>query len=190
LLPGYTAACGENVPMQSAVSISAAPTGGRSHEPDERASLITRYHAVRAFTRHLTQPLEIEDFVLQTMPDVSPAKWHLAHTTWFFEQFLLVEGPGADPNYRPFHPQFAYLFNSYYVTVGDRHCRIRRGTIGRPTVEEVFRYRAHVDEQIERLIKRADERQLGQILPVLEIGLNHEQQHQELLLTDIKHVFS
>lgn len=157
---------------------------------ERRRSLVSRFHDVRAATARLTATLEVEDYVIQTMPDVSPTKWHLGHTSWFFEQFLLIDGPAASGDYRPFHPRFNYLFNSYYVTVGDRHCRIKRGTLGRPTVAEVFRYRAHVDEQIVGLIERADEPQLAQIAPLLEIGLNHEQQHQELACTDLKHVFS
>ena len=158
---------------------------------DSRAACIGRYRAVRSLTEWLTQPLETEDFVLQTMPDVSPAKWHLGHTSWFFEQFLLGDySASGGREYRPFHAKFAYLFNSYYVSVGDRHCRIKRGTLGRPTVKEIFDYRGYVDEHMVRLLETADEAQLARLSPLLEIGLNHEQQHQELLVTDIKHVFS
>ena len=157
---------------------------------DPRSALIARYNAVRAATEHLAEPLETEDYVIQTMPDVSPTKWHLAHTTWFFEQFLLVDGPTADAAYRPFHPRYAYLFNSYYVTVGDRHCRIKRGTIGRPTVQDVYDYRRHVDDRVADLIDAAADDGLAKLLPLVEIGLHHEQQHQELAYTDLKHVFA
>ena len=157
---------------------------------DLRSRMLARYAAVRGASHKLAEPLETEDYVIQTMPDVSPTKWHLAHTTWFFEQFLLVDGPTADPDYRVFHDRFAYLFNSYYVTVGDRHCRIKRGTIGRPTVGEIYDYRRHVDEQMARLIASADDDGLKQIAPLVEIGLHHEQQHQELAYTDLKHVFA
>lgn len=146
-----------------------------------------RYRAVRRFTEALCTPLAVEDYVVQTMTDVSPTKWHLAHTTWFFETFVLA--PHAT-GYRPFHPQYAYLFNSYYVQAGERHCRDRRGYLSRPTVEEVYRYRAYVDEHMTRLLETAGTATRQAIEPLVEIGLHHEQQHQELLLTDIKHVFS
>ena len=162
----------------------------RDCDEEARSDLLARFRAVRAATHKLAEPLETEDYVIQTMPDVSPTKWHLAHTTWFFEQFLLVDGPTADPDYTVFHDRYAYLFNSYYVTVGDRHCRIKRGTIGRPTVGEVYAYRRHVDDHMARLIATADEAGLKQIAPLVEIGLHHEQQHQELAYTDLKHVFA
>ena len=111
----------------------------------DNASLASRYEAVRAWTEWLCEPLAVEDYQIQSMPDASPVKWHLAHTTWFFETFVL---PRVDPGYRPFHPRFAYLFNSYYNAVGERLPRAQRGLISRPTVEEVYRYRAHVDEQM------------------------------------------
>lgn len=149
---------------------------------------LERYRAVRALTERLAEPLEPEDTVVQTMPDVSPTKWHLAHVSWFFETFLLC--PYAS-GYQRFDERFAYLFNSYYVQAGARHCRARRGEITRPTLAEVMAYRAHVDERMERLLE--DPGCAGdpdELLRRLEIGLNHEQQHQELLLTDIKHVLS
>jgi hypothetical protein len=121
------------------------------------------------------------------MPDVSPTKWHLAHVTWFWETFLLSP---AKPDYKSLHPQYAYLFNSYYNSLGERHCRPRRGLISRPTVKETYQYRAYVDEQVLDLLERIDERQLAELTPIITIGLNHEQQHQELMLTDIKHVLS
>jgi ergothioneine biosynthesis protein EgtB len=147
------------------------------------ASLAARYTAVRSFTETLCTPLVTEDYVVQSMDDVSPTKWHLAHTTWFFETFILV--PHAT-GYRVHHPDYAYLFNSYYVQAGERHCRAQRGYLSRPTVAEVFAYRAHVDEAMQRLLEADDPR----VAPLVEIGLHHEQQHQELMLTDIKHVFS
>jgi ergothioneine biosynthesis protein EgtB len=152
-----------------------------------RASLSQRYHDVRCFTETLCEPLETEDFVVQSMPDVSPTKWHIAHTSWFFETFVLKS---ALPDYQSPHPQYDYLFNSYYNAVGDRHCRAQRGFITRPTVEETFRYRAHVDAQMQRLIDEADDDTLRDLAPIITLGLHHEQQHQELLLTDIKHVLS
>ena len=153
----------------------------------EATPLAERYRAVRRFTEVLCEPLAAEDYVIQTMEDVSPTKWHLAHVSWFFETFVLTPHRAG---YEPFHPQYAYLFNSYYVQAGERHCRDRRGYLSRPTVEEVYQYRAHVDEQMEALLATADEALMQTVAPLVEIGLHHEQQHQELLLTDIKHVFS
>jgi ergothioneine biosynthesis protein EgtB len=150
-------------------------------------TLSNSFSGVRKFSEELTRPLETEDFVIQSMPDVSPTKWHLAHTSWFFETFVLNE---VNPDYRSPHPQFNFLFNSYYVQVGERHCRPKRGLISRPTVAEVFRYRRYVDQKILEFLEIANEEQLREIAPVIEIGLHHEQQHQELMLTDIKHVFS
>jgi ergothioneine biosynthesis protein EgtB len=120
------------------------------------------------------------------MPDASPAKWHLAHTSWFFETFLL--SPHL-PGFRPFCPRYAYLFNSYYNAVGERVPRPKRGLISRPTAEEVYRYRAFIDERVAQLLEESDEERLRQVAPLLVLGLHHEQQHQELLLTDIKHLF-
>ena len=121
------------------------------------------------------------------MPDASPTKWHRAHTTWFFEQFLLLPHLAGLPRLRP---DFAYLFNSYYVAAGPRHARPQRGLVTRPANARVAAYRAHVDAAVERLIAEADASQLAEVLRILEIGLNHEQQHQELILTDILHAFS
>ena len=128
-----------------------------------------------------------EDYVIQPMPDASPAKWHLAHTTWFFEQFLLVPHHAG---YRVFHPRFAYLFNSYYNTIGERHCRPKRGLLSRPTVEEVYDYRRYVDAHMRLLLGNLDAPRTAELRPVIEIGLNHEQQHQELMLTDLKYTFA
>jgi ergothioneine biosynthesis protein EgtB len=148
-------------------------------------SLLDRYFDVRQLSETLCDPLEIEDYGVQSMPDVSPAKWHLAHTTWFFETFLLV--PYLD-GYSVFHPKYNYLFNSYYESIGARHPRPQRGLLSRPTVEQVYQYRTYVDEAMRSLLSQAanppevNERTL--------LGLHHEQQHQELLLTDIKHILS
>jgi ergothioneine biosynthesis protein EgtB len=143
-------------------------------------SLRDRYVAVRTRTERLCDSLETEDYVVSSMPDVSPTKWHLAHTTWFFETFVLT--PHA-PSYAALDPRYAFLFNSYYVQAGERHCRAQRGLVTRPTVADVFAYRRHVDEEMLRLLESFDDADL------IELGLNHEQQHQELLLSDIKHVF-
>jgi len=145
------------------------------------------FRAVRAETERRAEPLLPEDQVVQSMPDASPTKWHRAHTTWFFEQFLLV--PNV-PGYRVFDERFSYLFNSYYVAAGPRHARPRRGLVTRPDVGEVGAYRAHVDAAVAGLIASADGATLEKIISTIEIGLNHEQQHQELMLTDILHAFA
>ncbi|MFQ5568901.1 MAG: ergothioneine biosynthesis protein EgtB [Rhodothermales bacterium] len=150
-------------------------------------TLATRYLAVRRFTEWLCEPLEVEDYVVQTVTEVSPAKWHLAHVSWFFETFILK--PYA-PGYEPLNPVYAYLFNSYYVQAGERHERAQRGFLTRPTVEEVYAYRAYVDEHMLALLESAGGEGLQEIAPLVDIGLHHEQQHQELFLTDIKCVFS
>ncbi|HLU05586.1 MAG TPA: ergothioneine biosynthesis protein EgtB [Woeseiaceae bacterium] len=151
----------------------------------EAPSLVAQYQRTRAATVALCEHLLPEDFVVQSMPDVSPAKWHLAHVTWFFEKFVLE--PYAK-GYRRFNDDFHYLFNSYYYSVGEMHRRPERGMLSRPPVEEVMNYRAHVDDAMERLLSGGtDDRETRQRVV---LGINHEQQHQELLLTDIKHVFS
>jgi len=146
-----------------------------------RAQLAGRYRKVREATRRLVKPLSAEDCQLQSMPDASPTKWHLAHTSWFFETFVLA---GA----RPFDPSFAVLFNSYYQTVGEQHPRPQRGLLSRPSLETVWRYRDSVDERMAALVER--ETLAPSTMAVIELGLNHEQQHQELILTDIKHAFA
>ncbi len=148
------------------------------------ASLRDRYAEVRSTTERLCSPLEPEDFNLQSMPSASPAKWHAAHTSWFFERFVLC---AHDPSHSLFDDRWEYLFNSYYNAVGDRHCRARRGGLTRPTVGEVMRYRWHVDESMTRLLEREDAPPGA--LALVELGLHHEQQHQELLLTDLLHGF-
>ena len=149
--------------------------------------LLARYRAVRDFTSRLCRDLEPEDCVVQSMPDVSPTKWHLAHTSWFFETFIVKVWM---PRYRPEVPQYAYLFNSYYNAAGDMHRRDLRGLISRPTVAETYRFRESIDQCLGQLLTEADDALLTEIDPVLTLGLNHEQQHQELLLTDIKHVLA
>jgi len=150
-------------------------------------SLLDRYRAVRRQTEALGEPLEPEDFVVQSMPDASPAKWHLAHTTWFFETFLLK---AALPDYRPRYPQYDFLFNSYYNAIGERIGRDRRGLLSRPTIGEVERYRGEIDDRVEGWLESVDTSTLAGFEPTIILGLNHEQQHQELLLTDIKHAFA
>ncbi len=145
------------------------------------------YREVRAFTRMICDPLVPEDCVVQSMPDVSPTKWHLAHTSWFFETFFL---PEIAKGYRPFHPGFKYLFNSYYNAVGPQYPRPRRGLLARPTLSEVWEYRGHVDHMMHEALAGKSWESLGEWAGVLELGLHHEQQHQELMVTDIKHVFS
>jgi ergothioneine biosynthesis protein EgtB len=145
------------------------------------------YRSVRDETERRAAPLSAEDQCVQSMPDASPTKWHRAHTTWFFEQFVLT--PHA-PDYRPFDQRFAYLFNSYYETVGARHARPKRGVITRPGCDEVGAYRAHVDCGVESLLAASSADALARLVDLVEIGLHHEQQHQELILTDILHAFS
>ncbi len=156
-------------------------------ETSRQETLVRRYQQVRQFTERLCQPLVTEDYVIQAMPDVSPPKWHLAHTSWFFETFILAL---ACRDYRSPDPFYAYLFNSYYVSAGKRHCRLKRGLLSRPTVEAVYRYRAYVDEHMTGFLERLHGEMLERWSPVVELGLHHEQQHQELLLTDVKYNFA
>jgi ergothioneine biosynthesis protein EgtB len=148
-------------------------------------TLSTRFSRIRSTTVDLCRHLQPEDFVVQSMSDVSPAKWHLAHVTWFFERFVIM--PRAS-NYRPFDDQYDYLFNSYYYTAGEMHDRPKRGLLTRPTVNEILKYREYVDAAMQELL--VAENDDADIASLVTLGLNHEQQHQELLLTDIKHVFS
>jgi len=156
-------------------------------QPSRLADLATRLADVRAATERLCEPLAVEDCVVQSMPDASPAKWHLAHTTWFFETFLLA--PHA-PGFRPYHPAWSTLFNSYYVAAGPRHPRPERGLLTRPTVREIHGYRAAVDEQVQTLLREPASAGRPGLADVAELGLHHEQQHQELILTDLLHAFS
>ena len=150
-------------------------------------SLLARFRDVRNFTARLAGNLAPEDCVVQSMPEVSPTKWHLAHTSWFFETFILKKWM---PGYRDAVPEYAYLFNSYYNAAGAMHRRDLRGLISRPTVGEAKKYRVSVDSDIDDLVSNADEKLFREIEPILTLGIHHEQQHQELLVTDIKHVFA
>jgi ergothioneine biosynthesis protein EgtB len=147
--------------------------------------LAARYREVRAATERLAAPLSPEDCTAQSMPDASPVKWHLAHTSWFFETFVLE---AAAPGYRPLEPAYRVLFNSYYHSVGEQHFRPERGLITRPGLAEVHAYRRHVDAHVLALLERG--RLAPAQLAVVELGLQHEQQHQELILTDLKHLLS
>lgn len=152
----------------------------------EKQQLVQAYHAVRQKTLKLCEALAIEDYVIQSSIDVSPPKWHLAHTTWFFETFVLVDHL---VNYQPFHPLFHYLFNSYYHGIGKFHPRSQRGFLARPTVENVFSYRQYVDEILIRAIENSSAEKFQILQPIITLGIHHEQQHQELLLMDIKYNF-
>ncbi len=159
------------------------PAGRRA---PERQGLTELYEHVRDATERLCAPLSPEDAAAQSMPDASPAKWHLAHTTWFFETFVLEP---AFSGYSAFHPAYRILFNSYYNSVGEQHPRPRRGLLTRPGLEEVLAYRRHVDAHLTELLGKpgaVDDR----LAPVIEVGLHHEQQHQELILTDVKHLLA
>ena len=147
--------------------------------------LAARYRNVRDFSFRLSEVLSAEDCAIQSMPDVSPTRWHLAHTTWFFETFVLKTMRG----YQAFRPEYEYLYNSYYNTVGEQYPRARRGLLSRPGLEEILDYRRHVDSAMGEMLEGAGE-VVEEVSSVVEVGLNHEQQHQELLLTDIKHVLS
>jgi len=149
-------------------------------------SLLERYFEIRQCTERLAAPLAVEDCVVQSMPDVSPTRWHLAHTTWFFETFVLAQ---ASSGYTPFHPAYMHLFNSYYNSVGEQFPRPRRGLLSRPTMAQVLEYRRTIDERMKALARNGPD-VLQPLHSVIELGLNHEQQHQELILTDIKHVLS
>jgi ergothioneine biosynthesis protein EgtB len=143
-----------------------------------RTDLAQAYREIRAHTESLAAPLSAEDAQIQSMPDASPVKWHLAHTSWFFETVIL-----SQPGYKAFDPNFTYLFNSYYEAVGPRHPRPRRGLLTRPSLEQVMAYRAHIDTAMAAACADPG------LADMIVLGLNHEQQHQELILTDIKHAF-
>ncbi|MDB5751050.1 MAG: hypothetical protein JWP65_1471 [Ramlibacter sp.] len=163
----------------------AAGTAGRHLA--QRAPIAAQFAQVRARSVALAQPLSPEDQCVQSMPDASPVKWHLAHTSWFFETVVL----GAlAPAHQPFDARYAHLFNSYYEALGSRHPRPLRGLLTRPSLADVHRYRAHVDAGIERFILDADAASWQAAQPLLALGLQHEQQHQELLLTDVLHLLS
>jgi ergothioneine biosynthesis protein EgtB len=165
---------------------AAAPPRPRSVE-EARAHWREAFRRVRAETEKRASHLSAEDQIVQSMADASPTKWHRAHVTWFFEQFLLAPN---DSSYKIFDERFPFLFNSYYVAAGPRHARPQRGLITRPSAKDVAGYRAHVDAAVEKLIERVPADKAAQVFSILEIGLHHEQQHQELLLTDILHAFA
>jgi ergothioneine biosynthesis protein EgtB len=159
----------------------------RSQDPLDHAGaqLASRYRDVRAVTDGLASRLSAEDCAIQSMPDASPVKWHLAHTSWFFETFVLDAHLAG---YRAFDPAFRVLFNSYYNSVGEKHPRPERGLLSRPSLDRVLAYRQHVDHAMEKLLERGSLPREASAL--VELGLNHEQQHQELVLTDVKHLLS
>ena len=167
-----------------------SPTAAHLQEA-EISALAQHFREVRGQTEKLARPLSAEDCQLQSMPDASPAKWHLAHLTWFFETFILEK---FEKNFKPFDASFRVLFNSYYNGVGDKHPRQQRGLISRPSLQQVMSYRAGVDERVQDVIGHiqadASDPASSDLLQLITLGLNHEQQHQELLLTDIKHALS
>jgi len=176
----------------SRTAMSPATRGRPAQEPkrptDEvRGIWLQAFRQVRAETEARAAHLSVEDQIVQSMADASPTKWHRAHVTWFFEQFLLVP---HDPAYKIFDERFSFLFNSYYVAAGPRHARPQRGLIARPNGEDVTAYRAHVDAAVERLIAQVPVAEAERVFAIVEIGLHHEQQHQELLITDILHAFA
>ena len=164
-----------------------ALAAGRTADAENRNAWRARFADCRARSEALAAPLLPEDQVVQSMPDVSPTKWHLAHVTWFWETFLLAPHLAG---YRAFDPAYNHLFNSYYEAIGPRHPRPARGLLSRPGVAEIARYRAHVSAAMERLIATADTVTFATLLPLIELGIAHEEQHQELVLMDIKHVFA
>jgi ergothioneine biosynthesis protein EgtB len=151
--------------------------------PESAGDLASRLFGTRKLTLNLAEPLSDADATIQPFPEASPAKWHLAHTTWFFETFVLRDDVLG---YKPFEERYAYLFNSYYNAEGPRHARPRRGMLSRPSLDEVRAYRAHVDEALERALPQLPPAALA----LVELGINHEQQHQELMLTDILATFA
>jgi ergothioneine biosynthesis protein EgtB len=169
---GVEAATNATATAATAATAAAEDAGGR---------LVSRVLATRRATMRLVEPLEVEDWVVQSMPDASPVKWHLAHTTWFFERFVLRHLGIA-----PAHESFDYLFNSYYESVGSRHPRPKRGMLTRPTAATIVAYRKNIDAKLAEL---EGSPRLAEVAAALELGLQHEQQHQELLLTDVKHLF-
>jgi ergothioneine biosynthesis protein EgtB len=179
----------QRVSQNGAADVDQIPVTPEFHDADAHGSLPSairlpdRFQRVRKASIDLIAGLAPEDTVVQSMPETSPTKWHLAHTTWFFEQFVLAR----DSGYRPFDQDWLYLFNSYYQSVGPMHARPQRGLLTRPTLEEVLAYRSCIDERMAALLDASDDSALETLVI---LGLNHEQQHQELLLTDIKHLFS
>lgn len=152
-----------------------------------RETLIAEFERVRSYTETLCSPLATDDYQIQSIVQTSPPKWHIAHVSWFFEAFVLTH---FEHGYKPFHPSFDFLFNSYYYTHGKMYPRPNRGLLSRPTVEEVYRYRAHVDASMRHLMETVDGTQWEALAFRVILGLNHEEQHQELLLMDVKHNYS
>jgi ergothioneine biosynthesis protein EgtB len=171
----------------ASLGVALGPASQQQSPQEVRAAWLDAFRRVRAETEARAAALSPEDQQIQSMVDASPAKWHRAHTTWFFEQFLLRE---HDPDYRIFDERFLFLFNSYYVAAGPRYARPQRGMITRPTADDVTAYRAHVDKAVAWLVKNVRAADAAHVLSILEIGLHHEQQHEELLLTDILHAFA
>ena len=167
--------------------------GNLAERPDQRTApvepddLLTRFERIRATSEAICAPLQIEDYVIQSMPDVSPPKWHLAHISWFFEAFLLKPYLAG---YKPLNDAYDHLFNSYYETHSTPFARTQRGVISRPGVEDVYRFRRHVDRAMGELLSHPPPQQAAEIMRRVELGLQHEQQHQELLLMDIKHILA
>lgn len=152
-----------------------------------REKLLGEYHRIRGYSEQLCQPLAVDDYQIQSITETSPPKWHLAHVSWFFETFVLGH---FNANYVPFDPDYHYLFNSYYYTIGAMHPRPRRGLLSRPTLDQVRAYRRHIDAQMTELIGTLGEADTEALTFRVTLGLQHEQQHQELLLMDVKHNFS
>ena len=166
---------------------SSKAAGNRHESKTGTQRLQAQYVATRAMTEELARPLSSEDCQIQSMPDASPTKWHLAHTSWFFETFVLA--PHAS-GFKSFHPSFNYLFNSYYNAIGDRLARPRRGLITRPALDDVYAYRKSIDEAMESFFEHGTADLGPEVAAKIELGINHEQQHQELILTDIKHALA
>ena len=162
-------------------------TAATTDPAQEDSDLVERFRVARAYTEQLAAPLSAEDQTVQSMPDTSPTKWHRAHIPWFFETFVLAP---HERDFRPFDTSFGYLFNSYYEQVGERFPRPQRGLITRPGIDTVAAYRADVDRRVAELWRRADDDLRATLAPLIELGIHHEQQHQELVLMDIKHVLS
>ncbi|TFZ04287.1 ergothioneine biosynthesis protein EgtB [Ramlibacter rhizophilus] len=166
---------------------ASSPSGSFPASAPQRQAAAGRLTRVRAHSLALAAPLTAEDQCIQSMPDASPTKWHLAHTSWFFEVVVLQ---AHAPGYRLFDPKLLHLFNSYYESLGSRHPRPQRGLLSRPSLDEVLAYRAHVDEAVARFLADCDEDRWREVADLVELGCQHEQQHQELILTDILHAFS
>ncbi|TYP93361.1 ergothioneine biosynthesis protein EgtB [Fodinibius salinus] len=159
----------------------------KSADRHSKEQLKKRFKEIRDFSIHLTEPLEKEDYVIQAINNTSPTKWHLAHVSWFYETFVLEK---ALPDYESLHPQYSYIFNSYYLQTGEPHTRSKRGLLSRPSVDEVLEYREYVNGQVLAFIEGATPEEIAEFGPVIEIGNHHEQQHQELMVTDFKYMFA